>query len=670
MSTQVITTPYRNDATQFCLEAISLDNFYLTVGNSTDPANSATIDDVVLSDRDSFTNVYRNMIFGKKITSNDAVAIIKNYPYVANTVYTMYDDTIDISNTQYFVSVNASSYYHVFKCLDNNNDTPSTVEPNFSDIVGSNTAIYQTSDGYRWKYMYTFDSATNLKFSTLDYIPLVVNTSVKNTANAGGISIVKVEDGGRGYSNYLNGTMKSADIRVNGNSTLYAVSSGNAISTNGHYTGCLVYITTGAGSGEYKTVTDYIANTTGNFMVLDSQFATTPTNGSQYEITPAITIKGAGSGIVNAVGRALVNALASNAVYRVEMLNFGQNYTYAIANVVANAVVSVTKSANIRPIIPPRGGHGYDAADELGAQNVMISLTFANTEGNTIPATSQYRQLAIIRDPLFKDVTLNLSNITGVFVPGETLLKVGTIRVSGSNVAVVSQNTQVTTALTDWRENLTAGANIVIRDVAGNNYQFTAVANVVNSTVFNTTSNVMFTSNNTIIYLANVLGSAVVVNATANTVNVTNCMPVFDSSSVIIGTSSGAHANVNNVTRGGTTKTFNTFVQLYKYTGSLVHGTFIDNEPVYQGTIDTANATLFSAGTNTGIFTMLTSNQMGSFSVSNTIVGDLSTAVMSVSNKYNPEVIIGSGLPLYIENLNPTQRLVDQNETYQIILNF
>jgi hypothetical protein len=317
----------------------------------------------------------------------------------------------------------------------------------------------------------------------------------------------------------------------------------------------------------------------------------------------------------------------------------------------------------------PRLGHGYDAADELGAQNVMISVSFANTEGSTIPALNQYRQINILRDPLFRDVTFNLLNTTGLFVPNETVYKVATTRIE-SNASSNSGNTQVTTTTNDWRENLVTGANLVIKDTISNTYQFTAVASVVNSSTFNATSNLVFTSNALVVYLANTQGSALVTNVASSTINVTNCMPVFSTGDIIIGATSGAHAQINNLNRGGTVKTFDTFVQMYKYTGSLVHGTFIENETVYQGSVQTANAIMFNAGSNSGVFTLLTSNQMGVFSISNTIVGEQSTAAMTVSTKYKPEVIYGSGIPLYVENVNPVQRVATQTETWQVILNF
>ena len=48
----------------------------------------------------------------------------------------------------------------------NNQGANSTVSPNFAE-VDSNDEVYQTSDGYIWKYMYSVDTANNTKFTWL-----------------------------------------------------------------------------------------------------------------------------------------------------------------------------------------------------------------------------------------------------------------------------------------------------------------------------------------------------------------------------------------------------------------------------------------------------------------------------------------------------------------------
>ena len=120
---------------------------------------------------DTVIDVYRNMLFGKYLGSNDVIQVIPNYQYVPSTIYAMYDDADPLLFTkQFYTIVNATSYFHVFKCLSNNNDSPSTIPPNFADI-DARDAAYFTSDNYCWKYMYSVNSATVSKFSTTSWFP-------------------------------------------------------------------------------------------------------------------------------------------------------------------------------------------------------------------------------------------------------------------------------------------------------------------------------------------------------------------------------------------------------------------------------------------------------------------------------------------------------------------
>ena len=66
-----------------------------------------------------------------------------------------------------------SSFYvltaarNVYKCLDNNSNTASTVEPTGTDVT-----ILSTADGYKWKYMYTLSASEQANFLSTDFIQL------------------------------------------------------------------------------------------------------------------------------------------------------------------------------------------------------------------------------------------------------------------------------------------------------------------------------------------------------------------------------------------------------------------------------------------------------------------------------------------------------------------
>ena len=97
----------------------------------------------------NFTNDWQ-MLFGKKLSNNDIRPVVNYNIWTANTVYTRYDNTKDISNSVYYVVVTneIGSTYDIYKCIDNANGKPSTIAPN--QIQPSS---FSKSDGYVWRYI-------------------------------------------------------------------------------------------------------------------------------------------------------------------------------------------------------------------------------------------------------------------------------------------------------------------------------------------------------------------------------------------------------------------------------------------------------------------------------------------------------------------------------------
>ena len=109
-----------------------------------------------------------------------------------------------------------NSDYNVYKCLYNNGGAPSTVRP-----YATSHLILTTSDGYKWKYMYTIPSAMVTRFVTSDDIP--VNTSLKDQYySRGSITSATILNYGRDYGpgDYLvvtgNGNLKDNIWRLMG----------------------------------------------------------------------------------------------------------------------------------------------------------------------------------------------------------------------------------------------------------------------------------------------------------------------------------------------------------------------------------------------------------------------------------------------------------------------
>lgn len=126
--------------------------------------------------------------------------------------------------------------------------------------------------------------------------------------------------------------------------------------------------------------------------------------GSGYSAVnlPVISIDGDGLG-ANAVAR--VNA-TSTQLESIIITSKGAGYTYA--NV---SITGTGSGANARIILSPPGGHGSDPEEELGASFVIINPRLNSSEGGILDVANEFRQVAIIKNPLLRGSQNIASNL-------------------------------------------------------------------------------------------------------------------------------------------------------------------------------------------------------------------------------------------------------------------
>lgn len=226
---------------------------------------------------------------------------------------------------------------------------------------------------------------------------------------------------------------------------------------SGFYNGSSIYIRSGTGAGQLRRIVSYDIIGNDRVATVDSPFTTTLTTTSQYEIAPSVIISGDGTG---AQAICHINS-ATNGIRAVEMVNRGTGYTFADISVVGTSgmvdlatsqIISPTPAV-LRAIIPPRGGHGANAYQDLHAHVVCVSETFFRTEH---PITNEYNKIALLANPSFS----NTSNIS-VF---DDRLLANTSILFGSTFTIGETITQATT-------NYTA----IVHEVSGANVYFTGV---------------------------------------------------------------------------------------------------------------------------------------------------------------------------------------------------
>ena len=202
--------------------------------------NTAT--DTVLQNEQS---IYDDLLFGKLIGNTDIQYMIPRYNWTNNTPYARYDQNDTNLYNEKFCVVNDT--YQVYKVINNNNGANSTIKP----TLNSTTGTFSTGDGYVWKYMYTIDSASNTKFTSNSYIPVVPNTYVSNNAIPGSIDSAVVTNGGTNYqvfeTGYLQNLIGPYSVQLPETSSPF----------DNYYTNSSIYLKSGFGSGQIRQIQSY-----------------------------------------------------------------------------------------------------------------------------------------------------------------------------------------------------------------------------------------------------------------------------------------------------------------------------------------------------------------------------------------------------------------------------
>jgi hypothetical protein len=420
----LITNHLRKQAAQHFIDRIDAgtDVYYVFVGRS-DPFDD---DNVPPAPGDTTQQVnidaYSQMIAGKRVTSSDVRMMVNRFDWTANTVYDIYShDDVNLYNKQFYVLVNQGTNHTVFKCIDNNNGNPSTVAPD-AYATSPQDIVYETADGYRWKYLYSIPDSVYRRFATAKFIPVVPNANVTSNAMSGAISNMQVTYQGSGYNSYGAGVIQIS--AVNGDSRVFQVEATKSANTD-FFKNCAFKITSGTGAGQQRIVSEYVVSGSLRNVIIDRPFDVLPDVFSRYEISPAVIVAGDGNEFI---GRGLVNAASSNSIYKVEITSPGAGYTYATVSILANTG-GTSNTAVIKPLLSPQGGHGRDVAAELGARHLGVSITLNSDDVNNddkILDTNDYRVIGLIKDPLLAKVSLTYSSATSAFVDGDIVTQADT----------------------------------------------------------------------------------------------------------------------------------------------------------------------------------------------------------------------------------------------------
>ena len=424
-------------------------------------------------------------------------------------------------------------------------------------------------------------------------------------------------------------------------------------------------------------------------ILIDSAFTILPDITSVFDIGPKITISGDGSG---AIAIANINTSA-NSISKIEMVTVGSGYSYADITISSNTTGTIT-SASLTPIISPPGGHGSDVKNELVAKFVGVSATFANNESGTIPTTNDYRKIGLLKDPLFKTLTINLTtSVASSFTAGETIIHctpdcTNATDAIGKSSGVITSRNGTELQLTNVRgvfestnsiKGLTSNTEAIVDTVSKSLTTFNQLTKITASIISTGGSggglaNTGFTSDDTITHSNNSTGRIfdVSYDITRAISNISAADPAVVTTSVNHGFANGQSVtfdglNGSAINEGGVYWIDNADINTFElYTDSGLTTSF-DNSA--NTVANTGIAT--SAGDISSSFrTFHISNVRGSITDSGTITSDTTSASVTVTESFQPDLIDNSGEVLYLENVIAIERANDQSEKIKIIFEY
>ena len=439
----------------------------------------------------SYTH-WKDMIAAKKVASSDVSHVVTRHNWTSGRHYSMYDHTETMTNllaerTGQTISTGTGTLYpmyvmnsnfNVYKCLFNNKTEagvpqPSTTEPTATTTTAGAPAAL--ADGYVWKYMYSVSASDALKFVTSGYIPVKQirdANALGNTGTAGGLGTSGTKNDGSDQAtiefNAVDGALDVFVISNDGanyhfeNNISIASGTGTSLvlsspglTTNDYYNNSSVYFTY-SGSSYVRKVTDsaYDSGTSQMTLTLDSTLGVTLSGSLTANVAPFARIIGDGHGQEIVL---TANSSAANSVGGVTVVNSGNSFTTATLDVLQQGT-GAGASAAITPIIPPKGGHGYDPVTELGGYFIMVNSKLTQDESGTFTTTNDFRKIGLLTDP----------NSDGAFTKysGTTATQAKTFTFTSNTAAIsgditISQNSVGANGATAYVVDVNASASTI-----------------------------------------------------------------------------------------------------------------------------------------------------------------------------------------------------------------
>lgn len=396
------------------------DFYYFTIGR-TESWSDESLPDTPVDSPESLNDYRRRIIFAQRVTSADVCHLVSRIDWVSGTVYDPYDDIYSTSNPAYSEATtlaDANFYvitdeFKLYKCLDNNNNSQSTVKP-----TATTTDTVTLADGYVWKFLLQVPSADQTKFLDTSYIPVRKLTGNPEFDVNGEVDAISVVNGGSGYT--------TATVTISGDGS-------GATATANIVSGAIDSITvTSEGSGysfALATINGDGINATADVLLGDAD--TLPplqsaveaaasavagaldrivvTNGGQDYSSGDVEVVITGDGI-GAEATVTVSA-TTGAITGISITSSGTGYTFA--DITFSQTIGVGTSATARAVVGPINGHGSNPIKELFASTIGIVSPLADPNNIDLVVDNDFRQVGLMKNIKNFAETANFSGSTG-----------------------------------------------------------------------------------------------------------------------------------------------------------------------------------------------------------------------------------------------------------------
>lgn len=375
-------------------------------------------------DSQKYLNEFRNNImFTQKVNPSDVCHLIPRKDWISGTIYDPYDDDYSSTNTaQSGATTLADANFYVltsddrvYKCIDNRDPETMEVVESTDEPKLTTTDIFETDEGYRWKFMFQIAEADKTKFLDAEHIPVrkLTTDSPQVGGTTGLISAINVTDSGSDYTStptvIINGdgTGAAATAIMDGSGGVDSID----VSTPGlGYSFAFITFTGGGGTGAEASVQLGDSDPDSTSLQRAVEDASRPgtieriliTDGGRDYVDGDTFVKIVGDSVetANQATATVTIAEGTGAITAVEMDNVGREYTYADITFVNSAGEenSLATRASARAVISPIKGHGNNPVTELFSTTVGVVVSLDDNDNKDLILDNDFRQIGLIKN--------------------------------------------------------------------------------------------------------------------------------------------------------------------------------------------------------------------------------------------------------------------------------